>query len=82
MYSEDSGIKMTVLTDLPGMQLYTSNFLDNEPGKDGAVYAKRGAACFETQFWPDTINKSHFPGGMVAEDAPFTSRTTYKFTIE
>ncbi len=82
MYSKDSGIKMTILTDLPGMQLYTSNFLDGEPGKDGAVYAKRSAACFETQFWPDTINKPHFPGGMVSREEPFISRTTYRFSIK
>ena len=82
MYSKDSGIKMTILTDLPGMQLYTGNFLDSEPGKDGAVYAKRSAACFETQYWPDTINKPHFPGGMVSNTAPFISRTTYKFSIK
>ena len=82
MYSQDSGIRMTVLTDLPGMQLYTANFLDGEEGKNGAVYGKRSAACFETQFWPDTINKPHFPGGLVAADEPFTSRTTYKFSID
>ena len=82
MYSQDSGIRMTVLTDLPGMQLYTANFLDGEEGKNDAVYGKRSAACFETQFWPDTINKPHFPGGLVAADEPFTSRTTYKFSID
>ncbi len=82
MYSEDSGIRMDILTDLPGIQLYTANGLDNEPGKDGAVYKRRSAACFETQFWPDTINKPHFPGGILTEGETFTSRTTYKFSTE
>lgn len=81
MYSEATGIRMTVLTDLPGMQLYTGNFLDDEPGKDGAVYGKRSAACFETQFWPDTINKENFPGGLIRAGEDFTSRTTYKFSV-
>lgn len=81
MYSDDSGIRMTVLTDLPGMQLYTANFLDAEPGKDGAVYGRRSAACFETQFWPDAVNKEGFPGGMLREGEEFTSRTTYKFSV-
>ena len=31
--SEKSGIVMEVWTDLPGMQMYTANFLDNEHGK-------------------------------------------------
>ena len=79
MYSPESGIGMTVLTDLPGIQLYTANGLDNEPGKGGAVYGFRSSACFETQFWPDTINKANFPGGLLREGETFTSRTTYKF---
>lgn len=82
MYSADSGIRMNVSTDLPGMQLYTSNFLNGEPGKDSAVYGYRSAACFETQFWPDTINRPNFPGGMVKDGEAFTSRTTYSFETE
>ena len=81
MCSDDSGIRMTVLTDLPGMQLYTANYLDAEPGKDGAIYKKRSAVCFETQFWPDTVNKENFPGGVLTEGEEFTSRTTYKFSV-
>ena len=81
MYARDSGIRMTVATDLPGIQLYTANGLDNEMGKDDAVYEKRSAACFETQFWPDTINKENFPGGILREGEEFTSRTTYAFSV-
>ena len=81
MYAADSGIMMTVATDLPGIQLYTANGLDNEMGKDDAVYGKRSAACFETQFWPDTINKDSFPGGILREGEEFASRTTYAFSV-
>lgn len=79
MSSEATGIRMTVLTDLPGMQFYTSNFLDDENGKDEKAYPKRSAACFETQFWPDAVNKENFPGGVLNAGEVFTSRTTYKF---
>ena len=82
MYAKDSGIRMTVATDLPGIQLYTANGLDNEMGKDDAVYGKRSAACFETQFWPDTINKENFPGCILREGEEFRSRTTYAFSVE
>jgi aldose 1-epimerase len=81
MYSGDSGIRMTVATDLPGIQLYTANGLDNEMGKDDAVYGRRSSACFETQFWPDTINKENFPGGILREGEEFISRTTYAFSV-
>ena len=80
LFSEESGIRMTVLTDLPGLQFYTGNFLDDEPGKDGAVYVRRAGACFESQFWPDAVNKENFPGGILKAGETFASRTTYKFS--
>ena len=39
---EESGRKMEVYTDLPGVQFYTGNFLDGQvPGKGGVKYARR-----------------------------------------
>ena len=58
--SEKSGIVMEVWTDLPGMQMYTANFLDNEHGKNGAVYGIRDAVCFETQYFPDAVHHENF----------------------
>ena len=81
MSCEETGITMKVFTDLPGMQLYTGNFLDNEPGKGGAVYRSRDAACFETQFFPDAINKKDFSGGMIKAGEVFKSRTCYAFSV-
>ena len=81
MYSPASGIRMSVLTDLPGMQLYTANYLGGAAGKSGAVYGRRSAACFETQFWPDAVNKENFPGSILREGETFASRTTYRFDI-
>ena len=49
---------MTVLTDMPDMQIYTANGLKDEQGKDGAVYGRRGAVCLETQFRPNAINST------------------------
>ena len=57
-----SGRMMEVWSNQPGIQFYTGNFLDGIPGKDGAVYAKNGALCLETQAFPDSINKQGKPG--------------------
>ena len=73
---------MKVLTDLPGMQVYTGNFLDHEPGKDGAVYHRRDGVCFETQYFPDAVNQENFPGGVIKAGEPFRSRTCYAFSAE
>ncbi|MCL1830423.1 MAG: galactose mutarotase [Oscillospiraceae bacterium] len=73
---------METYTDLPGVQLFTANSLGDRPGKDGAVYTKHGGFCLETQFFPDTINKAHFPGGILKKGEVFTTRTTYAFGVE
>ena len=80
LYSRESGIRMEVLTDMPGLQFYTANFMNGEAGKDGAVYGKRSAVCFETQFWPDSVNREDFPDCVLAAGGEFRSRTTYRFS--
>ena len=62
LYSPVSGRVMEVLTDAPGVQLYSGGFLDGEPGKGGARYAKHGGLCLETQLFPDAVNRSEQPG--------------------
>ena len=52
-----SGRTMEVFTTMPGVQLYTANFLDGKQvGKNGACYLKHGAFCLETQYYPDSVN--------------------------
>lgn len=77
-----SGRRMTVSTDLPGMQLYTGNFLDPAAiGKQGRRYPARSALALETQFFPDSPNQPHFPRAIIAPDQPFASRTIYAFDV-
>jgi len=58
----ESGRGMEILTDQPGIQVYTGNYLDGMlTGKDGAVYAKQSAICLETQKYPDSIHHEGQP---------------------
>ena len=79
MSSEESGITMEVYTDLPGMQLYTGNFIVDAKGKGGAHYHKRQAACCETQFFPDAIHKENFAGPVCKKGETYETTTMYKF---
>ena len=79
--SDKSGIVMEVYTDLPGVQIYTANFLENEPGKDGASYIKRSAVCFETQYYPDAIHHENFPQPVCRKGEKYDTRTAYRFLI-
>lgn len=80
--SEKSGIVMEVWTDLPGMQMYTANFLDNEHGKNGAVYGIRDAVCFETQYFPDAVHHENFASPICKKGMPYHTVTSYKFETE
>ena len=70
-------------TDLPGVQFYTGNFLNDEiVGKNGVHYNKRSGYCFETQFFPNAVNNSDFIQPVVNELEEFISETVYKFSVE
>jgi aldose 1-epimerase len=74
-----SGISMEMFTDMPGVQLYTGNFLDGEKGKGGTPVNKHAGFCLETQFYPDTPNHLNFPQCTFLRGELFVSRTSYKF---
>ncbi|EFC94699.1 hypothetical protein CLOSTHATH_07122, partial [Hungatella hathewayi DSM 13479] len=79
----ESGRRMEVYTDQPGIQIYTGNHFDGSLACKGGVHYQRYAGiCFETQGFPDAVNRSHFPGCIVRKNTVFTSRTTYRFHME
>ena len=75
-----SGIVMTVRTDMPGMQLYSANFLSERPGKRGTTMGPRDAACFETQLFPNAMNCYGFPSPILRAGQHLHSETSYEFT--
>lgn len=79
---DESGIHMSVLTDLPGVQIYTANFLDGVKGRDGAVYEMRDAICLETQYYPDAIHHENFPGPICKKGEKYDTRTAYRFRVK
>jgi len=77
-----TGIRMEVLTTLPGMHLYTANYLAPVTScKDDAHYAKRDAVCFETEDFPDAPNHPEFPDTTLLPDAPYSSTAIYRFDL-
>ena len=77
-----SGRKLIVNTTMPGIQLYTANYLGAEPiGKDGVAYQGNGALCFETQFYPDSPNQPSFPSATLEKDQQFYSVTEYQVIV-
>ncbi len=76
-----SGRHMDILTDLPGLQMYTSNGLKpSGADKDGATYGMHDAVCFETQFPPNAVNIPSFPQPILKAGEEFKTTTIYKFS--
>jgi len=81
VYEPKTGRVMEVLTEEPGLQFYTGNFLDGTiKGKGGRVYQKRAAFCMETQHYPDSPNKPAFPTTELKPGATYHTVTVYRFS--
>ena len=78
---EKSGIRMEVITDCIGIQLYTANFIGGQQGKGGITYPNNGAMCLETQFFPNSINEPNFVSPLTNAGVPYESKTVYRFSI-
>ena len=70
-----SGRVLEVLTDQPGVQVYTGNFLDGTLiGKKGHVYRMGDGIALEPQLFPDTPNQPAFGSARVAPGKPYHHR--------
>jgi aldose 1-epimerase len=78
-----TGRVLEVLTDQPGVQLYTGNFLDGTlTGKGGKVYPRRAGFCLETQHYPDSPNHANFPTTVLKPGQQYKSTTVFKFSAQ
>jgi aldose 1-epimerase len=82
-YDSKSGRVLEVFTTEPGVQFYTSNFLDGKLyGKGNKAYNKRFAFCLETQHYPDSPNKPDFPSSVLRPGEQYQSQTVWKFSAK
>ncbi len=77
--SAETGIAMTTLTTLPGMQAYSGNWLKPHKGKNGSQIDRRYAVCLETQVFPNAMACTNFPSPILRKGEHFHTETTYRF---
>ena len=80
--SEKSGIQLTVHSDLPGVQLYTGNFLNGTNGKGGRIYGERAGFCLETQYYPDAMNQDGFKKPILRRSEKSKTTTVFVFSTK
>jgi aldose 1-epimerase len=73
---------MEVYTTQPGMQFYTANGMRNLRGKDGKDYQNHYGFCLETQHFPDSPNKPHFPSPILRPGEKYDTTTVFKFSAK
>lgn len=78
-----SGRVMEVATTEPGVQLFTANFGPGAfEGPAGYQYPRHLGLCLETQHFPDSPNKPHFPSTLLRPGQVFKSITIHRFLVE
>ena len=81
-YEPVSGRLLEVLSDEPGIQFYSGNFLDGSlPSKSKGTYQHRTGFCLETQHYPDTPNQKDFPSVRLNPGESYQSHTVFRFSV-
>ena len=73
---------MLVRGTQPGVQFYTSQFLNAQNGKGGVSYPPQSAFCLETQHFPDSPNHKNFPSAELSPGDQYEQIATFEFTAE
>lgn len=74
-----SGRTMAVTTDLPGVQLYSGNFVEEAQGKGGVAYPRRSGICLETQYYPNSLNEPQWKKPITPAGQRWRSTTVFRF---
>ena len=81
LYDPSSGRVLKVMTDQPGIQFYSGNFLDGSvKGKGGTPYQQHAALCLETQHYPDSPNHPAFPSTELKPGKKYHTVTVYSLS--
>lgn len=76
-----SGRTLTMSTTEPGIQVYTGNGLDGTiTGASGRPYHRYSGIALETQHFPDSPNRPHFPTTELRPGKEYRSSTVYAFS--
>jgi aldose 1-epimerase len=82
LYDPKSGRFMEIITDEPGIQLYTGNQLTGTVGHGGIPYTANAGMCLETDHFPDSPNQPQFPSTVLNPGETFKSTTIHRFSVK
>ncbi len=82
LISADGQLSLQLYTSLPGLQLYTGNYLAGNPSRDGGEYADYAGVALEPQFLPDSPHHPEWPqpGCWLEPGQQFEHHIRYQFS--
>jgi len=75
-----SGRVLEVLSQEPGIQFYSGNFLNDAIKGKGRIYSHRSGFCLEPQHFPDSPNRPDFPSTILRPGEEYSTVMAYRFT--
>lgn len=78
--SPDTGITLTAGSDMPGVQLYSGNWVEEPRGK--RPYGLRSGVCLESQFFPNAMGLEQFQKPILRAGEVYDHWTEYRFGKE
>ena len=77
-----SGRVLEVLSQEPGIQFYSGNFLSDQITGKGQIYGYRSGFCLEPQHYPDSPNRPDFPSTILRPGAEYSTVMAYRFSVD
>lgn len=78
-----SGRRLEVLTNQPGIQVYTGNYLTGSPMSiSGGMYKDYDGVALECQDFPDAPNHPEFPSTVLDKGDTYSRMIVFRFTTE
>lgn len=71
-----NGLRLTMETDQPGLQLYTGQALPETIGLHGQKISAFSGLCLEPQHFPNAINQPDFTSPLATPDSPYCQKLT------
>ena len=82
MAEPETGIKLEVFTDKPGIQFYSGPAMNGKDvGKRGQIFHRFSGVALETQDFPDAPNHANFPNTILRPGETYTHNAVFKFSV-
>jgi aldose 1-epimerase len=76
-----SGRVLELITQEPGVQFYSGNFLDGSLKGKGHDYIFRSGFCIEPEHYPDSPNQPAFPNTILRPGETYATESRFKFSV-